>query len=38
MAERARVAAKSEAGALAATLAALTPLLERTLGPADAGA
>ena len=38
MASRARAAAASEAGALDATLAALAPLLERTLGAADAGA
>jgi 3-deoxy-D-manno-octulosonic-acid transferase len=38
MAARARAAAASEAGALQATLAALAPLLERTLGAADAGA
>jgi 3-deoxy-D-manno-octulosonic-acid transferase len=38
MAERARLAAKSEAGALSSTLTALAPLLERTVGPADAGA
>jgi 3-deoxy-D-manno-octulosonic-acid transferase len=38
MASRARAAAAREAGALDATLAALAPLLERTLGAADAGA
>jgi 3-deoxy-D-manno-octulosonic-acid transferase len=39
MAERGRaVAAGHEAGVLGATLAALAPLLERTLGPVDAGA
>jgi 3-deoxy-D-manno-octulosonic-acid transferase len=38
MAERARAAAAAEPDALAATLAALTPLLERRLGPTDAGA
>jgi 3-deoxy-D-manno-octulosonic-acid transferase len=34
----ARAAAASQAGALEATLGALAPLLERTLGPVDAGA
>jgi 3-deoxy-D-manno-octulosonic-acid transferase len=38
MAERARSAAAAEPDALAATLAALAPLLERRLGPADASA
>jgi 3-deoxy-D-manno-octulosonic-acid transferase len=38
MAARARAAAAAEAGALGAALAALAPLLERYLGPADAGA
>ncbi len=38
MAERARAAAAAESDALGATLAALAPLLERHLGPADAGA
>ena len=38
MAERARAATSAEADVLGATLAALAPLLERRLGPADAGA
>ena len=38
MASRARAAAARAAGALDETLAALAPLLERTLGPADARA
>jgi 3-deoxy-D-manno-octulosonic-acid transferase len=37
MAERGRATARDAAGALQATLAALAPLLARTLGPADAG-
>ncbi len=37
MAGRARTAAAAESDALGATLAALGPLLERHLGPADAG-
>ena len=38
MAGRARAAAAAESDALGATLAALAPLLERRLGPADASA
>jgi len=38
MAKRGMAAAQSAGGALEATLAALAPLLERTLGPVDAGA
>jgi len=38
MATCARAAAASQGGALEATLGALAPLLERTLGPVDAGA
>jgi hypothetical protein len=38
MAERCRAVATRGGQALAATLAALAPLLERTLGPVDAGA
>jgi 3-deoxy-D-manno-octulosonic-acid transferase len=38
MAERGRAATAGDTGALDATLTALAPLLERALGPADAGA